>query len=119
MKVQGVFEKGIVYFRNNGADSSLTPVKPRLGRFLDVYSPEHLNITPKPVSKHNNSGINSILFKSNMIKTLQKSKHIFAGTRNASPNLLTPEKFSEVEFKCRYVYKSQLIQMSNVYEKAS
>ncbi|CAB3239719.1 unnamed protein product [Arctia plantaginis] len=66
------------YKRNKGADSSLTPVKPRLGRFLDVYSPEHLNITPKP-----------------------KSKLIFAETRNASPNLLTPEKFSEVEFKCR------------------
>lgn len=42
---------GIVYCRNSvGDSSSLTPVKPRLGRFVDVYSPEHLNIIPRPVS---------------------------------------------------------------------
>lgn len=26
-----------------------TPVKPRLGKFVDVYSPEHLNLTPRNV----------------------------------------------------------------------
>ncbi|XP_061385658.1 PAS domain-containing serine/threonine-protein kinase isoform X2 [Danaus plexippus] len=28
-----------------------TPIKPRLRRFVDVYSPEHLNLTPKPKQK--------------------------------------------------------------------
>ncbi|XP_022821337.1 PAS domain-containing serine/threonine-protein kinase-like [Spodoptera litura] len=67
------------YQRNSVADSSsLTPVKPRLGRFVDVYSPEHLNITPRP-----------------------KPKLTFTEARDESPNFITPEKYIEVDFKCR------------------
>ncbi|XP_050554968.1 PAS domain-containing serine/threonine-protein kinase [Spodoptera frugiperda] len=67
------------YKRNSAADSSsLTPVKPRLGRFVDVYSPEHLNITPRP-----------------------KPKLTFTEARDESPNFITPEKYIEVDFKCR------------------
>ncbi|KAH9631544.1 hypothetical protein HF086_004705 [Spodoptera exigua] len=69
----------INYNRNSVADSSsLTPVKPRLGRFVDVYSPEHLNITPRP-----------------------KPKLKFTEARDESPNFVTPEKYIEVDFKCR------------------
>lgn len=67
--------------RHYDADSSsLTPLKPRLGRFVDVYSPEHLNLTPKP-----------------------KSRLCFPSIRDANPNLGTPEKLTEVDIKCRTV----------------
>ncbi|KAJ2940611.1 hypothetical protein O0L34_g14717 [Tuta absoluta] len=63
------------------ADSSfITPVKPRLGRFEDYYSPEHLNVTPKhqPELGH--------------IKVSNENKNIF-----------TPEKLLELDLKCRTV----------------
>ncbi|CAH2215627.1 jg2136, partial [Pararge aegeria aegeria] len=56
----------------------LTPQKPRLGRFLDIYSPEHLNLTPKP-----------------------KDKLAFNKLTNDNPNILTPEPYSNTNDKCR------------------
>ncbi|CAH0592247.1 unnamed protein product [Chrysodeixis includens] len=84
------------YQRNKVSDSSsLTPVKPRLGRFVDVYSPEHLNITPRP-----------------------KPKLCFTEARDESPNLLlTPEKYTEVEFKCRTAKPQQ--RFKNVFSNCS
>ncbi|XP_053615608.1 PAS domain-containing serine/threonine-protein kinase [Plodia interpunctella] len=73
----------VKYTRLNLADTSeLTPVKPRLGRFVDVYSPEHLNLTPRP----------SIVPKLDL-----------NDLRNESLNCLTPEKYSETDYKCRTV----------------
>ncbi|XP_037867078.1 PAS domain-containing serine/threonine-protein kinase [Bombyx mori] len=67
--------------RSNLTDSSiLTPVKPRLGRFVDVYSPEHLNLTPKP-----------------------KSKYTFHRLRHDSPNLHSPHQYLETDYICRTV----------------
>ncbi|KOB77094.1 Uncharacterized protein OBRU01_04143, partial [Operophtera brumata] len=63
----------------NGADSpSVTPVKPRLGLFGDVYSPQHLNLTPKT-----------------------KTKKLFKHLRNESLILYAPEEITEVGDKCR------------------
>ncbi|XP_047029106.1 PAS domain-containing serine/threonine-protein kinase [Helicoverpa zea] len=83
------------YQRSSVADSSsLTPVKPRLGRFVDVYSPEHLNITPRP-----------------------KPKLTFTEARDDSPNLHTPEKYTEVDFKCRTAKAQQ--RFRNVFSNCS
>ncbi|CAH2050069.1 unnamed protein product, partial [Iphiclides podalirius] len=57
---------------------TVTPVKPRLGRFFDVYSPEHLNLTPKPQACHG-------------LTEVTKESH----------NFLTPHKASEYDNKCR------------------
>lgn len=39
------------YHRGAATDTGdRTPTKPRLKRFVDIYSPEHLNLTPKAVS---------------------------------------------------------------------
>ncbi|XP_052739436.1 PAS domain-containing serine/threonine-protein kinase [Bicyclus anynana] len=57
-----------------------TPQKPRLGRFLDTYSPEHLNLTPKPKDK-------------------------FALNKLTNDNFitLTPEPYTSTNDKCRTV----------------
>ncbi|CAK1601725.1 unnamed protein product [Parnassius mnemosyne] len=57
---------------------NLTPVKPRLGRFVDVYSPEHLNLTPKT-----------------------KPQLGFAEITNENHNFLTPAKTLQYDNKCR------------------
>ncbi|XP_063827723.1 PAS domain-containing serine/threonine-protein kinase [Ostrinia nubilalis] len=57
-----------------------TPVKPRLGRFVDVYSPEHLNLTPR-----------------------NKPKFDINELRNESPCQYTPEKYPEIDYRCRTV----------------
>ncbi|XP_031768886.2 PAS domain-containing serine/threonine-protein kinase isoform X1 [Galleria mellonella] len=76
----------IFYNRTNVADTSnLTPVKPKLGKFIDVYSPEHLNLTPKAANKLS-----------------------FNDLRNECPNLFTPEKCSKNNFKCRTVKPPRL-----------
>ncbi|RVE43908.1 hypothetical protein evm_011419 [Chilo suppressalis] len=67
--------------RDDAESPSCTPAKPRLGKFVDVYSPQHLNLTPN-----------------------NKQKLDF-GLRDESPDLYTPDKNSERrdDFKCRTV----------------
>ncbi|XP_041975737.1 PAS domain-containing serine/threonine-protein kinase [Aricia agestis] len=67
--------------RGDIADTSgFTPIKPRLGKFFDVYSPEHLNLTPKPRPNNN-------LYELSNEKRLQ----------------LTPEPCFDKTNKCRTV----------------
>ncbi|KAJ0182722.1 hypothetical protein K1T71_002091 [Dendrolimus kikuchii] len=69
------------YSRSSVANTpDTTPVKPKLGRFVDVYSPEHLNITPRP-----------------------KQKYCFTTVGKENLNIYTPDKFNEVDIKCRTV----------------
>ncbi|CAH3964110.1 unnamed protein product [Pieris brassicae] len=58
---------------------NVTPIKPRLGRFVDFYSPEHLNITPKP-----------------------KPRFVAAIT-NENRRFSTPEKCLDIDNRCRTV----------------
>ncbi|KAL4713819.1 hypothetical protein ACJJTC_015473 [Scirpophaga incertulas] len=57
-----------------------TPVRPRLGRFVDDYSPEHLNLTPK-----------------------NKQRFILNNLGNDSSELHTPEQCPELDYKCKTV----------------
>ncbi|XP_013149578.1 PREDICTED: PAS domain-containing serine/threonine-protein kinase [Papilio polytes] len=71
MEDSGVFNLN----RNSETDTPIvTPVKPRLGKFFDIYSPEHLNLTPK----------------------ITKRFH-FNGVSNEIENFVTPEKASKYE----------------------
>ncbi|XP_063548888.1 PAS domain-containing serine/threonine-protein kinase [Cydia strobilella] len=67
------------YNRDSEADFGiLSPVIPKLRRFGGVYSPEHLNLTPRPRA------------------TADFKEHWYE-----NQNLHTPEKLPEVEIKCR------------------
>ncbi|CAH0724620.1 unnamed protein product, partial [Brenthis ino] len=75
--------------------SEFTPVKPRLGRFLDIYSPEHLNLTPKP-----------------------HPRLVFNQLTNDNQNkLLTPETHLDINNKCRTVKAQQ--KFNNVWSNCS
>ncbi|XP_068626475.1 PAS domain-containing serine/threonine-protein kinase [Battus philenor] len=58
---------------------TVTPVKPRLGRFFDIYSPEHLNLTPRPKARLG------------FVEVTQKN------------NFHTPDKLLKHDYKCRTV----------------
>ncbi|XP_013176984.1 PREDICTED: PAS domain-containing serine/threonine-protein kinase [Papilio xuthus] len=71
MEDSGVFNLN----RNSETDTPIvTPVKPRLGKFFDVYSPEHLNLSPK----------------------ITKGFH-FNGVSNEIEKFVTPEKASKYD----------------------
>ncbi|XP_026497091.1 PAS domain-containing serine/threonine-protein kinase isoform X1 [Vanessa tameamea] len=83
---------------NSGATkelADLTPVKPRLGRFLDAYSPEHLNLTPKH----------------------QRKLKLAVVTNENLNSLLTPEKQLIINDKCRTVKPQQ--NFCNVWSNCS
>ncbi|XP_046965611.1 PAS domain-containing serine/threonine-protein kinase isoform X2 [Vanessa cardui] len=83
---------------NSGATTELadlTPVKPRLGRFLDAYSPEHLNLTPKH----------------------QRKLTLAVVTNENLNSLLTPEKHLIINDKCRTVKPQQ--NFCNVWSNCS
>ncbi|CAF4863394.1 unnamed protein product [Pieris macdunnoughi] len=72
---------------------NVTPIKPRLGRFVDFYSPEHLNITPKP-----------------------KPRFVAAIT-NENRRFSTPEKCLDIDNRCRTVKAQKKYQ--NVWRNCS
>ncbi|CAK1544486.1 unnamed protein product [Leptosia nina] len=72
---------------------SVTPIKPRLGRFVDVYSPEHLNLTPKT--------------KPQFGTPITNEKHKFS----------TPKASSNIDKKCRTVKANHKLQ--NVWSNYS
>ncbi|CAG4983691.1 unnamed protein product [Colias eurytheme] len=74
--------------------SSLTPLKPRLRRFVDIYSPEHLNLSPKP-----------------------KPQFSAAVIVNENRDFFTPVKCLDIDNKCRTVKASQ--KFTNVWNNCS
>ncbi|XP_026319661.1 PAS domain-containing serine/threonine-protein kinase [Hyposmocoma kahamanoa] len=83
-----------ITLNRSGDTSILTPIKPRLGQFGDVYSPEHLNLTPRPRNKISLSEVG-----------------------NENQNYFTPNKLTEFDYKCRTV--KPYAHFCNVYANCS
>ncbi|KAG7310767.1 hypothetical protein JYU34_003578 [Plutella xylostella] len=81
----------LLNFSRSPDSSNVTPTKPRLGKFLDVYSPQHLNLTPKPGGR--NLG--------------------FKGTSDCKQSLFTPDKVAQVDYRCRTVKAQPLRHVSS------